>query len=302
MFDTVKDLSIICSFDRTGYERHARHFSKIDDTFFQDKSWLVTGGTGGIGSALTMRLLRAGARVYITGRDEDKFSNSDIDKAGARFLPLDLTDFKSIHSTDWPRLDGLVCNAGGMPDRLEVIDERYDVIFASQVVGHYVLIKKLINDKHLAPGSPIHINSSGGMYLARLRLDDLNWQQRDYNKVKSYANAKRAQVILNEELSALHPGFHFSCSHPGWVDSAGLKEALPEFTGFIGKRLRTADQGADTIYWCLSQHQSIASGKFWFDRQQRAIYPFFWTREKPEQRRQLIALLMDAAKLVDTVK
>ena len=143
-----------------------------------------------------------------------------------------------------------MCNAGGMPDKLNIVDERYDVIFASQVVGHYLLIKKLIDDKRLTENGPVHINSSGGMYLTKLHLDDLTWEKRAYNKVKSYANAKRAQVILNEELPALYPGFHFSCSHPGWVDTAGLTASLPGFTRFINKRLRTAEQGADTIYWC----------------------------------------------------
>ncbi len=294
MLNTLKDWSVVYAFDRSGYLRHARNFEVLDDQRFADKHYLITGGTSGIGAALAGRLMEAGAHVTVTGRDASKFKASRLAENGANFLQLDMADFTQLRNTPLPKVDGLVCNAGGMPNQLTLVDSRYDLIFASQVIGHYLLIKRHLTEGLLPRGAPVHITSSGGMYLVKLRLDDLCWQRRRYDKVKSYANAKRAQVILNQELAKQFPQQHFSCSHPGWVGTQALAEAMPDFVAKLGHRLRTAEEGADTIYWCLNQHAKIATGEFWFDREARWIYPFFWTREKKSLRQALLHLCEEA--------
>lgn len=290
MFDTLKDYSILYSFDRSGYHRHARHFKPVDDRYIRDKRFLVTGGTSGIGAALAERLSENGARVTVTGRNRDKFERSSLADKGIDFIELDMTDFLDVTQSPLEPFDGLVCNAGGMPDQLKLINDDYDLIFASQVIGHYLLIRRCIEQDLLPENAPIHITSSGGMYLQKLELDDLCWQEAPYDKVKSYANAKRAQVILNQELSRRYPGCTFSCSHPGWVGTDALREALPGFSQRLGKRLRTNEEGADTTYWCLAQGPELPSGKFWFDREPRKTYPFFWTKESQMTRERLLAL------------
>jgi len=290
MLNTLKDFSVIYSFDNSGYKRHAKQFMPLNEDNIVGKHYLITGGTSGIGAALAKRLMNAGATVTVTGRHEDKFKNSEIARTNCSFIKLDMANFASVLQISLPKLDGLVCNAGGMPSKLTTVDSKYDLIFASQVVGHYILIKRCITEKILRDNAPVHINSSGGMYLARLRLDDLCWQHQQYDKIKSYANAKRAQVVLNQELPKLFETHHFSCSHPGWVGTKALAAAMPDFVQKFGDRLRTVEEGADTIYWCLAQYPNISTGKFWFDRRSRWIYPFFWTRERKQDRQKLLRL------------
>ncbi|WP_028670753.1 SDR family NAD(P)-dependent oxidoreductase [Saccharospirillum impatiens] len=294
MFDTLKDYSIVYSFDRTGYQRHARHFSAIDNARLASQRVLITGGTSGIGAALAERLASAGATVWVTGRGQEKFDESGLAKLGVQFIELDMTRFDEVLAQPLPQLDALVCNAGGMPDKLMLVEDRYDVIFASQVVGHYLLIRRCMEQKLLPEGAPVHLTASGGMYLQKLELGDLCWESRRYDKVKSYANAKRAQVILNQELPRLFPGYTFSASHPGWVGTPALREALPGFSSKMGDRLRTSEEGADTIYWCLAEGRQLPVGEFWFDREPRKVYPFFWTRELPQTRQSLLDLCDDA--------
>lgn len=294
LINTCKDYSIIFSFDRSGYERHAHSFEKIDDHYFDSKHYLITGGTSGIGEALAKRLVNAGAKVTVTGRNKSTFNASSLGQRGVEFFPFDLADFERLKSIELPKIDGLICNAGGMPDTLTVVDAKYDEIFASQVVGHYILINRAIKEHILTPNAPIHITSSGGMYVNKLTLNDLAWRDREYDKVSSYANAKRAQVILNRELAKIYPQHHFSCSHPGWVGTDALAKALPKFADNMAGRLRNAEQGADTIYWCLSQYEALKSGQFWFDRKARVVYPFFWTRESAQQRDTLLNMCQSA--------
>lgn len=291
MFDTLKDYSIVYSFDRSGYERHAQRFSDLNPTAFAGKHFLVTGGTRGIGQAVTEGLLSYGAEVTVSARSDRDYQENFGHHSRVHFLPLDLADFDAVMAAPLRSFDGVVLNAGGMPDKLQVVDDQYDVIFASQVVGHFLLTRRLINEGLLKPLSPIHWVASGGMYLQKLDLSDLSWQQTEYDKVKSYANAKRAQVILNGLMAQRFKNFTFSCSHPGWVGTQALADALPDFTEKLGGRLRTAEQGADTILWCLEQGTKLKSGLFWFDRRARKTHPFFWTREKEADRLTLLELL-----------
>lgn len=293
MLDTLQDLTIRYSFDSTGFRRHAKHFSPLNAAAFAGRHYLITGGSRGIGAAVAKALLHCGAKVTVTARSDQDFRANFAGINDVSFLALDLADFKAVMSVPLARYDGVVLNAGGMPAQLQVVDDRFDGIFAAQVVGHYLLMRRLIESRALALQAPIHWVSSGGMYLQKLDLTDLSWQQRPYNKVKSYANAKRAQVVLNKYLGPRFKNHVLSCSHPGWVGTGALKDALPGFAAKLAADMRTAEQGADTIVWCLEQGVRLKSGLFWFDRKARATTPFFWTRESEADRRGLLQLLQD---------
>jgi dehydrogenase/reductase SDR family protein 12 len=291
MWNTLLDYSIIYSFDKTGYKRHAKRFSPLNSAKFAGKHYLVTGGTRGIGLSVTKSLLKMGAEVTVTARSSKDFDKNLANQPNAYFAELDLVNFDQIMATQFSVFDGVVLNAGGMPESLSVHDDQFDTIFGSQVAGHYVLLKRLIDDGLLKYKASVHWVASGGMYFQKLKLDDLDWEQTAYDKVKSYANAKRAQVIINELLAQRMKGYVFSCSHPGWVGTQALAQSLPAFTKKLGNRLRTPAQGADTILWCLEQGTKLKGGLFWFDRKSRMTNPFFWTKERESDRLALWNLL-----------
>ncbi len=87
----------------------------------QGKQVLVTGGTTGIGFAIAERFLREGARVVVTGRDEDLGSRAQAklgDAGQIRFVAADAGDPAAVaRSVDVAvghlgALDVLVNNAG----------------------------------------------------------------------------------------------------------------------------------------------------------------------------------------------
>lgn len=293
MLDKIKDLSVVYSFDKSGFERHSRDFSSLNPARFAGNHYLVTGGSRGIGEAVAKTLLSYGAKVTVTARNRSDFDVNFSGRKGVNFVALDLNNFHQIMTVKLGFFNGVILNAGGMPDKLSVVDGRFDSIFGSQVVGHYLLLRRLFHEKRLATPALVHWVASGGMYLQKLKLNDLSWQQHDYNKVTSYANAKRAQVILNQMFAQRYKHAVFSCSHPGWVGTDALKEALPGFSKKVGHRMRTAEQGADTIVWCMEQGAKLKSGLFWFDRQSRLTAPFPWTRETEADRLELWRLLED---------
>ena len=67
--------------------------------------------------------------------------------------------------------------------------------------------------------------------------------------------------------------------HPGWVDSEGVRSALPGFRAAFGRWLRRADEGADTALW-LAAHRpprDLADG-VWLDRRRDPEHAFGFTR------------------------
>jgi len=80
---------------------------------------LVTGGTSGIGSAVSAKLLEQGARVVLVGRDASRIEGLLDAWAGtAHFVPCDLRDLESVAelpakaSECMGGLDGVVHGAG----------------------------------------------------------------------------------------------------------------------------------------------------------------------------------------------
>lgn len=92
------------------------------DMQLQDKVFVITGGTDGLGLATAERLVRQGARVAICGRDRVRLDRalSTLSQAGGDIIgqQADVTDPDSLAGLfdaverKWRRLDGLVNGAG----------------------------------------------------------------------------------------------------------------------------------------------------------------------------------------------
>lgn len=103
---------------------------------------LVTGGSSGIGFAIAKALADGGARVAITGRDEDKLAMAAA-TIGAHAIRADVTKEADVHRTmtdvvaAFGHLDILVNNAGiGVFKALVAQDlDSFERVFATNVTG-----------------------------------------------------------------------------------------------------------------------------------------------------------------------
>lgn len=72
--------------------------------------------------------------------------------------------------------------------------------------------------------------------------------RKDFDGTTQYARNKRMQVILGEEFSKMYKDKGvFVSMHPGWVDTPGVRNSMPNFYDKMKDKLKTVEEGIDTI-------------------------------------------------------
>jgi len=311
LLDTVLDASVVLSFDRNGYRRHARRFDPRDlEVDLAGRTALVTGANSGLGKAAATGLARLGARVVLLCRDEARGREAIAEisrETGNRELEvarLDVSDLGDVRRVAAglrrSRVDILVHNAGVLPGRRVTTPEGLELTLATNLVGPFLLTGLLRPALERARGRVVHV-SSGGMYTQRLDVAELfRGGPEPFDGVVQYARTKRALVVLNELLAdrLSGSGVTFSAMHPGWADTPAVRTSLPRFHAVTKRILRTPDEGADTVVWLAASRAAASrSGLFWFDRAPAATTPVPGTGESPGERGKLWAALVEAAGL-----
>ena len=74
------------------------------------------------------------------------------------------------------------------------------------------------------------------------------------SKSKISYSFQRQQVVMTEMWAKTYPKVHFSVMHPGWADTPAVRTSMPEFHKTFKDRLRSPEQGGDTITWlCIAK-------------------------------------------------
>jgi NAD(P)-dependent dehydrogenase (short-subunit alcohol dehydrogenase family) len=291
-FDGLLDASIVLSFDRTGFRRHARRFKPEDlKVSLAGKVVLVTGANSGLGFEAAKALAALGATVVLACRDAGRGAEAleriraELPAASLKLAVLDVSSLAAVRAFahGWEgRLDVLVNNAGVLPPALQLTAEGHELTFATNVLGPMLLTLELLPALRATAGRVVTV-SSGGMYTVRLSRKLLRGEvdATAFDGVVAYAQTKRAEVILSELFAAREPTVTFSCMHPGWADTPSVKSSLPNFHKLTRAILRTPAEGADTVVWLAAcARLSGTSGLFWFDREPAPTHKLASTREQ----------------------
>ncbi len=270
-------------FSRLGFRRRVGEAGL--DADFSGQRWLVTGATGGIGRAIALGAAARGATVLAFARDAAKL-DALVAEGRGRIVPVvvDLSLMQDIRraAAEVARagaVDVLVHNVGVMCHAFATTPEGIERGFATNLLGHWVLDRALREAGALPAGSAIISMSSGGMYGAALDLDALEAADaRTHDGFTAYAQHKRAQVALTHHWNQLGPDAPRAwVMHPGWVDTDGVRTALPGFRKLFRAVLREAGEGADTALWLAANRPAIGEG-IWLDRHRDDEHAFGFTR------------------------
>lgn len=290
--DAVLDRSVVLGYTKVG-SRIRRMWWPADPPAkaMAGKRVVVTGATAGIGEAMAESFARLGATVHLLGRNEEKVRHSAGTirgrVPGAVIIEevCDVSDLDAVR--DWTadlsaRIDalhGLVHNAGVMPkERIETA-QGHETQLACHVLGPQVMTEELLPLLKNAHGASVVFMSSGGMYTTPLSADDLESVNGDYDGVRVYARTKRMQVVLADQWARRleGTGIRVESTHPGWVETPGVAEALPTFRRLTKPLLRDVADGADTAVWLVATRPDSGGAHFWHDRAQRPT-TFGWQR------------------------
>lgn len=176
------------------------------------KTFVVTGGSSGIGYFAAEQLANAGASVVIAARSRDKSEAAArsmrrrTPDAEISFVRLDLASLDSVREaaqelSTHDRVDGLLENAAVIlaGARRRVTTDGHELTFGTNHLGHFALTALLYPALMRTPGSRVVTMGSGSTRLVRLRADDLQSEKR-YTSFSSYAMSKYATEAFGFEL------------------------------------------------------------------------------------------------------
>lgn len=217
------------------------------------KTAVVTGGNSGIGWNTALELVRAGADVILTARDERKGHDAvarikrQLPQGKVRFEELDLASLRSIRAfadrlSKESKLDLLVNNAGVMsiPQR-ETTEDGFEKQFGTNYLGPFALTLLLLPvlRRSANPRVTIVASSAANMGPRKINFDDLQWEK-SYGPWKAYCQSKLADLMFMGELGrrAQQAGMQLFTdgAHPGWART-NLQTSGPGHEAWISRFL-----------------------------------------------------------------
>jgi NAD(P)-dependent dehydrogenase (short-subunit alcohol dehydrogenase family) len=138
-----------------------------------DRVFLITGGTDGLGLGLAQKLLDEGARVAICGRDEERLSNAqELLGVAALCFQADVTNASELDGfidatmSRFGRLDGAVNNAG--KSAAETIasstDERWRDDYELKVIAALHVSRRVLDALEVTQGSILNVLAIGARF------------------------------------------------------------------------------------------------------------------------------------------
>jgi len=137
-----------------------------------NSTFLITGGSAGIGKAAAKLIIEKGGKVAITGRDEKRL-NDTAKKIGAYPIHADVANEKDVEKTydlflkEFKKLDCLVNNAGIGGEWQEVSEltlEDFHNVFSVNVFGAAMMAKSASQlFKKQKYGNIVNISSTAGV-------------------------------------------------------------------------------------------------------------------------------------------
>lgn len=257
---------------RSVLKQRSRSLSCPDTPRLDGQKVLVTGGSEGIGLGTCRGLMQRGADVVIAARSSDKGIaaaarlSEEFDR-DVIFMRLDLSDLdsvvefcRSLHTElGDARLDGLICNAGVMPRRHRTSAQGHELAFATNVLGHYLLLRHLV-DRLLSEAARVVVVTGDIYILASDCTPDFRFRT-PLGGTLAYCRSKLGNLWIARELQRRHQKLRVRVVHPGVV-ATGLGGSRSGLADTISRRfMLDPDRGAQATLYCATQ-DGIPAGAY----------------------------------------
>jgi len=257
---------------------------------------VITGATSGIGKETALALAKKGHALYLLVRDMAKGEQvkqeliSASKNTSIHLVACDLADLNSVcNAADTLKsslvsVNVLINNAGGIFAHREESRDGFEMTFAINHLGHFLLVQRLMPLLERGQARIINVSSEGHK-MGKPRFKDLQWKETPYSASKAYGMAKLFNIYFTRSLALKYgpKGITAFALHPGLVstsfgaDLTGFNKTL---MWLLKPFMITPEQGAQTsIYLATAPRIDAKSGKY-FKAKEVAASSSLSTNEK----------------------
>ncbi|CAF1019489.1 unnamed protein product [Rotaria sordida] len=292
-----------------------------------DKIVVITGSNTGIGKSTAIELAKRGARIILACRNQQRAEEAKQEiqiKSNNNQIEIEILDTSSLQSVrecatrlrkHLPRIDVLINNAGVLTQSNEKSIDGFEIHFATNYLGHFLLTNLLLDLLKKAPSARI-INVAAlahQFFNCQIHWDDINLEKTSYKAFYAYARSKLANIMFTNELAKRLKGTNITANslHPGLVHTEFIRYAGSRYekilyiieqliTPILWIFIKSSEEGAQTtIYLASDIHLDNVSGKYFSDCIE--IQPSKMTLNEEDNRR-LWSLSEKMTKLDDSLK
>jgi retinol dehydrogenase-14 len=253
----------------------------------EGKTALVTGATSGIGFYTARALASKGARVLVTGRDEERGREAVAElrlRAGHDDIQFFATDHSTIRgnrdlaervSKQFNHLDVLINNVGRSPSsRRQETEDGYEATLATNFLGPFALTDDLLPLlRESAPARIVNVVSSAHAMWKRDPFEDLNADGR-YVGIEAYARAKLLNLLWTFALARRleGSGVVVNATNPGMAWTPGTQaltpEAVPQWrwfwplVRFVRRRASAESASKSSVFLASSEDIAGVTGAY----------------------------------------
>lgn len=278
----------------------------------QDKIVLISGANSGIGKATALELAKQGAHVVMLCRSQERGQSAMqeiIQQTGNQKVDLMLCDLASQESikefgahfrANYPHLDVLVNNAGGIFGKRKLSPDGLEYSFALNHMGYFLCTHELM--PALLEGEMkrvVNVSSFAHQFVRKLDWGNIQGE-RSYNQLYNYGLSKLFNIYFTKSLAEKYKdvGIISNSLHPGTINTSFGDTAVGFLKRLInlGRRFLTSPQkGAKTSVF-LASDPSVdgISGEYY--RNAKVKKPSKLAREK-EKAEQLWQISLELAKI-----
>ena len=232
---------------------------------FKDKTVVITGGTTGIGQATAKELVELGAKVIITGRNQES-ATAAAKEIGAIGIASDQSNLADIDnlvseaSNQFVKIDVLFINAGiaAFAPISAITEEHYDSLMNINFKGALFTLQKFL--PILKDGASVIFLSSINAYNAMENTTVYAASKAALNTLTKIAAIELAPRGIR--VNAVSPG---PVNTPLWGKVGMPQEQLQQVAALIQskvplKKFASSDEIAKTVIFLASDDSSYTTG------------------------------------------
>lgn len=257
------------------------------DGLFKDQVVLVTGGGRGIGKAIAVQFARLGAKLAITGRNEERLAESKalLERCGAEAItiPMSIRDPEMCDRTAhavvarYGRIDHLVNNAGGQFPQaaIEFKPKGWLAVIDTNLNGTWYMTQAVARHWHETkqPGSVTTIVAVTGRGMPGM----------------AHTAAARAGVIALSKTLATEwapLGIRVNCVAPGIIESDGMDNydaaTVARYPGMNAmRRMGTVRDVTDAVCYLAGPSGTFITGEVVTVDGGGQVWGDFWAVPRP---------------------